>query len=78
MLIMIVDFIVDNMRALTHMNVLGTENLISCGDFNLADRGFRTNVNEDDDDESRVSIGGVNWVDLNLARLVSPQIETPR
>ena len=49
----------DNMRALTHMNVLGTENLISCGDFNLADRGFRTNVNEDDDDESRVSIGAL-------------------
>ena len=62
MLIMIVDVevIVDNMRLLTHMNVLGTENLISCGDFNLADRGFKTNLNEDDDDESRVSIGGVN------------------
>ena len=59
MLIMIVEVIVDNMRALTHMNVLGTENLISCGDFNLADRGFRTNVNEDDDDESRVSIGAL-------------------
>ena len=60
MLVMIVEVIVDNMRLLTHMNVLWTENLISCGDFNLADRGFRTNLNEDDDDESRVSIGGVN------------------
>ena len=60
MLVMIVEVIVDNMRLLTHMNVLGTENLISCGDFNLADRVFRTNLNEDDDDESRVSIGGVN------------------
>ena len=59
MLIMIVEVIVDNMWALTHMNVLGSENLISCGDFNLADRGFRTNVNEDDDDESRVSIGAL-------------------
>ena len=60
MLVMIVEVIVDNMRLLTCMNVLWTENLISCGDFNLADRGFRTNLNENDDDESRVSIGGVN------------------